>query len=233
MSIAFKTQELQEELRVFARIAESFLEPGESDRLINLAEDLRWMRHRNVVHKWGISENEPLRTRCSEGAYQEDDEGHFRVAAHVATTWAIRPVSGGRQMVIDGNVSTTITLMHEHQERLGLWRMDVGHTDGPGCAFHVQIEGKSDQLPFPEKLDVPRLPTLVPTLGSILEFVLFELFHQQWLAEVVRDKDPGKWLDLQRDLWLRHLEWQMARARAAEFSPWASIRQSHPDGVFG
>jgi hypothetical protein len=233
MTIAFKTEDLQQELRVFARLAESFLEPGESDRLVHLAEQLRWMRHHDTVHQWGISKDEPLRTRCSEGAYQEGDEGHFNVAAHIATTWAIRPGNGGRRMVINGNVSTTILLVHNHEDRLGLWRMDVGDARGPGCTFHVQIEGKWQQMPFPEKLDVPRLPTLVPTLGSVLEFVLFELFHHHWLKQVVGNKDPGAWLSLQRDLWLKHLAWQREQALAAEFSPWASIRQSHPDDIFG
>jgi hypothetical protein len=232
VTFGFRTAALQEELRVFAGLAEGFLEPGECDRLIELSYKLRYMRDQKP-YQWGIPESEPLRTRSSPGSYQAGDEGRFNVAARIATTWALQPEDeSGRRMIVVGNVSTTIELTHNHEQRLGLWRMDIGEAGAPGCTFHVQIEGKSDKFPFPEALDVPRLPTLVPTLGSILEYVLFELFHEDWLRRVVQSRDPGKWLDLQRDLWLTHLDWQRERTERADFSPWANIRHSHPDNIF-
>ena len=53
----------------------------------------------------------------------------------------------------------------------------------PGCFFHASILGESkiEGDLFPKSLSVPRFPSIFFTPVGVMEFVLGELFQQEWV----------------------------------------------------
>ncbi len=111
-----------------------------------------------------------------------------------------------------------------------MWRMEIADDASPGCYFHVQVLGEEDRPPFPKSLSVPRLPGFFVTPPFVLEFVLGELFQDEWKREAVRESDSLKmWRPIQLKRLANFLRWQRDKLRDSQGSPWVVLKSLQPD----
>jgi hypothetical protein len=113
---------------------------------------------------------------------------------------------------------------------LAMWRVEVASDDSPGCHFHVQVLGKTHDLPFPSTLSVPRLPSCIITPMAVLEFVLAELFQDEWRKYAVGDRDEIKrWRSIQRQRFEKLFAWQTGVVKDCTGAPWTVLKLTKPD----
>ena len=134
----------------------------------------------------------PLRTKPTRDYERGSRSGGPKIYAHVTGKWELRPVGltrPNRMVAFTGTASAVVELWpaecqwREEQDRgsrLAMWRIELGTHDSPGCYFHCQVLGDLDESPFPKTVPIPRLPSPFVTPMASLEFVLGELFQDQW-----------------------------------------------------
>jgi len=90
-----------------------------------------------------------------------------------------------------------------------MWRMEMGGHGAPGCFFHSQILGESANFPFPNSLPIPRLPIIAMTLTSVAEFVIGELFQDDWGPNLgLKVPHLNRWIPIQKRRFSRILNWK-------------------------
>src|SRR6266850_4101566 len=146
---------------------------------------------------WQIPLDRPLRTVVSNGAYQPDSAGALNVRGVISTVWTIEHVGRhaalGRhdevfRLVDDGSTLVKILKVADDDQEscVAAWHFDVGVAISPGFHFHTQISTRPDaadmaaETYFPKTLDVPRLPAVLFFPLDALDFLLGELFLDQW-----------------------------------------------------
>jgi hypothetical protein len=109
--------------------------------------------------------------------------------------------------------------------------MEIGNDDSPGCHFHCQILGESQQVPFPRAVPVPRLPGLFASPAFAFEFVLGEIFQDSWIQESVASiSHAQRWRTIQRDRLLKFFDWQQKHLKSPSVaSPWVQLKQLKPE----
>ena len=156
------------------------------------------------------------------------DQGAERIRATLTTTWSIAGCGDRKRIRTTGNVSTVVTLASEARD-LGVFRMELGAADNPGCYFHTDIE---QQRPadgrWPGWLDVPRFPTFVPTPAAVLEFVLAELWQEEWPRRL-QAADTTNWIQIHRRRWRTLLGWQQDQINSVDLSTWLQLKRAIPD----
>ncbi len=228
--ICFKAADLQRELNALDAIAKSYLALGSRDHLKQLSDRLERIRVGGQPAVWEIAVDAPLETKVSLGEYQPSAGTSREVFAQIEMIWDVRPIDG-RLIEVHDRSSTRVRFISK--DVLGVLSMDLGDADAPGCFFHVQVSGAGDEETFPSDFDVPRLPTLVATPASVVEFVLSELFQKDWRRHASAHASRGVWLSSQRSRWERYLDWQKGQVEVASFSPWVELKESVPEaGLF-
>lgn len=207
------------------------------------------------LQRWTDSGWAPIRTTVSRGDFMPHSQGGEDVFARLTFLWEIRnygrPRQGKyRQFQLAGNCSVRVYI---HRERtpdrvLAMWRFEVGAHDGPGCHFHTQIlgekvvgeegdpdNGDAEREPaeddvFPHSLDVPRLPGFLITPTDALEFVLGELFQDQWRDRASDGSaEVQVWKTFQQERIKKILEFQRNAIADAVGSPWIALKNCKPE----
>lgn len=148
-------------------------------------------------YTWEIPVTRPLKTIVSEGQYQPDNAGGLRVRGTLSAIWTIEHV--GRHTVLGKGDeafrlvdlgSTLVQILRiiegEPDGCVAAWRFDIGVANSPGFHFHTQVPTRPDssnavdEVYFPLALDVPRFPAILFFPLDGLEFLLGELFHEDW-----------------------------------------------------
>jgi hypothetical protein len=171
--------ELIGELGAIAEMAgDAFLYKGDDNKLHEMARQLRTLRRMKKTQTWAVSE--PIRTRLSVGQYQAAGAGAHSVYATLSWIWEITILSKDR-FALRGLSSTRVQILRrlaEKDQPLLTWVMDVADAASPGVHFHLQVK---DIVPKNEsELDVPRIPGILCTPAEQLDFVLGELFLEEW-----------------------------------------------------
>lgn len=207
-----------------------------------LQDSLQSIREASAGSKypWQISEDWPLRTIPTQ-SYKRGGGSH-EVFAAISSIWEVEPIGAhtakywrNRRFVLDGMASTRVRVYRNSSENgpeeLAMWRMEIADSDSPGTYFHVQVMGQLDVPPFPNYLEVPRLPGFVATPMLVFEFVLGELFQVEWPKEAARESyDSNQWRQVQLHRFKRLLEWQLrCLDQSGSPSPWAVLKASQPD----
>jgi hypothetical protein len=217
--LRFELEALTNELDLIGRLANDFLEPASARGL----QEARWRLHNFPYNDpsacWEIET--PLQTIQSDGGYRVSGRGSHTVRAEITTLWEITRDERYTVCIRD-NVSTSVAFTTGDGE-IARFTMDIAAIpSAPGCGLHAQV--KESPHWFPSDLDVPRLPVFIPTLGSVLEFVLGELFQQQWTEHVSGHLNSNSWRELQARLWKAWLDWQQQTVREATVSPWLDLK---------
>lgn len=182
---------------------------------------------------WEIDVKRPIRTEVSTGTRKRGGEGH-EFSASISFKWQVTPLrpAGGAQnteIAVTGLASTLVQFC-EGDKLLARWRMDVGTETVPGTVFHIQVEGDAGASQFPESLDVPRFPSMVPTPATVIEFVLAEMFQDDW-GETYNLATPYRvqWRDIQRGWHIPWLVEQRDHVMANQTSPILALKTKEAD----
>ena len=233
----FLSSELEQEINALSKISASFFEREWPENLTYFLIDFKSILGQPVgsCHDLVLK---PLRTRISEGEYEAGSKRRGkRIYAIISGIWQIRVHSAGsgQQLEFCGKASMTteVFALNESCTPLAKWQLDLGADDSPGCYVHAQIpwgfEVKNlGQNPIP----VPRLPSIFVTPMSAIEFVLGELFQDEWpKATAGYTHHPQYWRARQRKLLLSLFSWyQNHLKKKSDSSPWVTLKKAKPDG---
>ncbi|HEY4177967.1 MAG TPA: hypothetical protein VGM90_14065 [Kofleriaceae bacterium] len=242
MTLRFNFKEYGDEIGALAVLAEPHLDATAVAVLNAYSTDLRTIRDSRHFEDqtWEIPTSAPLKTTVSEGKYEPNNRrGSHHVQAHISTTWQIKPVRrpGAKSVAVQefdlsGKASTRVEFHDVTTGNLiGLWKMEVGNPGAPGCHFHVGIGGEEDWPYFPSTLSVPRLPSFLFSAMSVTEFVLNELFQDDWPKTAAKPHGRGaeQWNPIQRKRLLSLLQWKYETVSAAsKSSPWCDLKSEKP-----
>lgn len=241
----FSFDEFLEEITSMQQIAAPFLAADAGAALGMLRSSLQNIRTTppNTNGMWRIPEHTPLRTRTTR-AYEPGGRGAEDVIGEITSSWEIspfsdKPVKKGMPVPVfrlTGNASIRVRILRatgvngEAPAELAMWRMELGAEDSPGCFFHIQVLGHKDDPPFPASLSVPRLPALAFTPMAALEFLLGELFQDEWKRQAAAEGGAmDLWKSIQRKRLERLLAWKLERVRHSAGSPWAALKSAKPE----
>jgi hypothetical protein len=235
----FRFRDVLDELLAIDTLAQRLISDESRRRLRIFREALEAVQavRSETQHNWCIPEDEPLVTEKSRGEYEiAGRQGVHEVVGEIAATWQIKrvPPPGAKSQEaklfeVSGNASTKVTIRDcSNGDVLALWRFELGAQDSPGCYFHAQILGISEDPPFPKSLPVPRLPAIVFTPAASLEFVLGELFHSRWQQELLRNTGAlERWKRIQKERFKRLFKWHTDRLTEPG-SPWMTLKVAKP-----
>jgi len=174
--------EVRAELEAVASLAGTeFLERGAEDRLRGAARDLMTLK-RVGGGRWAVEQNRPVTTLPTR-QYQRDGRGQYDVYARIAWGWMLTVRKrNAKEFALCDLTSTRVDVMRRMpagDEPLISWVMDVGDDGSPGAHFHMQVKDVPPQAGVSE-FDVPRIPILFVTPAEQLDFILGELFQEEW-----------------------------------------------------
>ncbi len=238
--LLFAFRDLVEEIQILQDISSPLIDSRFSHVLRQLGEDLEglWDAAAHRAFRWELRE---IRTVVSEGEYEPGSRrGARRVAASVSGTWDVRPEGPSarkpkerqkRLIKFSGIASTRVRFLDaDDGASIGMWRMELGDANSPGCYFHVQVLGDQEAPPFPKSVSVPRLPSLFVTPMGAIEYVLGELFQDRW-AKIAAESTGNvqRWIALQKRRLMRLLDWQRATVEKSLMSPWMALKAAKPE----
>jgi hypothetical protein len=240
--LQFRFKDVIDEVSALSGVARPFIAPDCRYLLEQLKTSLEGLQGTSQTSSfiWGIPARSPLRTVTSEGAYQRGGGGAHRICAEITSKWQIKRIPARRRHVpatvfeLDGAASTRVRIfdMGANDERgreLAMWRMEVGDEAHPGCHFHVQVLGEIADGPFPPSLDVPRLPSLIATPPAVLEYVLGEIFQDEWPRRIASEQAAlTRWSVIQQARLDAILTWHLQIVRNAPTAPWPALKQAKP-----
>ena len=240
--LEFLFANVREEIDTVARVAHSFIAPSSIKVLTTLRDNLDRIREsaEGRVRTWGIPEFQPLCTVTSCGDYACGGGGQRLVFARMSSVWQIEPLGlhnpgsqRHRKFALAGLASTKVRIVEGEADvpgdELAMWRMEIGDDRSPGCCFHVQVLGESNDAPFPRSVPVPRFPGLFLTPMSVLEFVLAELFQDEWKQHAASgSSDMLTWRRIQRKRLASLLHWEEEQVRNSAGAAWTALKSAKP-----
>jgi len=169
----------------------------------------------------------------SKGAYEWGDRrGGLTVYGVISGRWDVKPLGNssrkgkikpGRKIEFCDNVSTTVEIRDaETNNCVVKWNIDIATTDSPGCYFHMQI---------PNRIPIPRIPSLFVTPMAAIEFVIGEMFQDEWESATSSDTaNPVMWRALQAKRLKKLLHWQREVLDGILATPWMALKRAKPNG---
>lgn len=230
------------ELEAFSHIAEKFIATESRQVLSQFKGTLETYRDQPTQHKfdWQIRPANPLRTTVSPGGYEMGSKGAHHIFAEIDALWRIQRVPGKKKndrseffkLVDIGSTRVRLFCVPQGKKpkrEIAMWRMEVGDAQSPGCHFHTQILGEQSRFPFPKSLSIPRLPGLLLTTAAVTEFVLAELFQEDWAKHVSADTPHlQRWAPIQNKRLKKMLNWELGLLNKGG-SPWTTLKRNKPD----
>ncbi len=231
----FRFSELELETKTLEAVAGGFLEQSTLWVLKRFLGDLRSIANTTGENAQTL-ELQSLNTIPSRDYEAGDRKGGQYIYAVISGIWNLRPLgpipTPGRETEFCGIASTRIELYGGNNVRLGMWRMELGTEDSPGCYVHAQILGDSKKPPFPKILPIPRLPSVFVTPMSAIEFVLGELFQDEWAKKISSNNtNASHWRALQKKRIQSLLQWFQRSIDETSLSPWIALKQAKPQGT--
>lgn len=239
--LQFLFSTIDTEVNAVASVAERFIARSSANVLPTFRSALDNIRGcpTGRPYRWEIKDDLPLCTKTSWGDYDRG-QGQSPIFAKISCVWDIEPLGDDnlasrthRKFALAGLASTKVRIVEgeaqEQGEELAMWRTEIGDDRSPGCCFHVQVLGESDDPPFPSSVPVPRFPSLLVTPMSVLEFVLAELFQDSWRKHAARDTSPMQsWRKIQRLRLGRLLHWKADHVDGSAGPPWTALKSAKP-----
>ena len=246
--LRFEFQEILNEIQAIKEVAKDFLDPLSVNSVLGqLHTNLTSIRglSRGTSASWGISEQRPLKTIWSDGAFERTSLGRrglHEICGEITSEWKIAPSDPtatnkklAKTFEVVGIASIRIRLLEKvetgPERELAMWKHELGSDSSPGCYFHTQILGESGRVdpPFPHSLPVPRLPALAFTPMAAVEFVLGELFQDEWAEHASRETGATmRWRPIQQRRLKQLLEWKLHIASNCTGPPWIAIKRGKP-----
>lgn len=240
-ALRFAFQEMLDEVSSFAGLADNFIAPRSKETLSRFQKKLEGYRNSATQDPfdWEIPESDPLITIDTK-AYEPGGHGQRMVVGEITAKWRIKrepPLKKSmpaKYFSLVGLASTRIRLKYAAAknapaEEIAMWRMEIGDDKSPGCFFHSQILGQSNDPPFPSSLPIPRLPIIVTTPAAVAEFVFAELFQDRWGPHTaLQVPHLNRWAPIQQRRFGYLLDWKIQQLKKTSGSPWSSLKAAQP-----
>ena len=220
--LQFTISELVHETRALKDIAVKYLDQNSIWVLDTLRSNIEsiWSAEENSIHQLKL---QPLHTTSANVNGQ-------MIYAVCTGIWDVMPLGNNskknhasRKIRFCGIASTKIELHQKNgvTEPIAMWRLELGTHDSPGCYFHAQIH---------EYPPIPRLPSLFVTPMASIEYVIGELFHDDWKQTAMSNSgDVPYWRKLQKDRLNRLLGWYKDSLAKVDSSPWMDLKVKKPE----
>ena len=247
-ALEFSYSAIEQELNSLPKLAARYLDKGTEQVVARAISELRnasLAGTRSI--SWEISREFPIKTAASDGGYQIGMKGAISVRAELSFLWEIANVVPGadakgqtpkktkraHQFRVCGNASSVVSIfdVEKDEHPIAKWHFDLAAHDAPGCFFHVQVAGNPSESMFPSSLDVPRLPSLLVTPMDALEFVLGELFQEDWAKQSNLPTNPhlATWRGYQTKRLNQILRWkQEVVMNNSNATPWSALKAAKP-----
>jgi hypothetical protein len=238
--LIFNFKDLNDEFIALMQMADRFIDPNSVWTIDQCRSVLQQIRTRpsGTAYSLYIPESTPLVTKRSYGGYEKENQGEHNVVAAISFLWEIEPLGNhspkfvqNRQFVVDNIASTKIKIYENDLEgrELAMWRMEIADSQSPGCYFHIQLQREELDCHFPKSLSVPRLPAIAVTPAAAIEFVLGEIFQEEWQMYASQDTAVTQlWQRTQVNKIKAVLEWQLKSLKEITGSPWVALKSSQP-----
>ena len=234
------------EIEYMKKLADKFLDPH-SIRNVILPWRTELQTYQNNPKypvgsrfRWEIKETNPIQTLPSEGGYEPDSKGALTVFGQLSAVWDIKVENDGKvkkkrpkeRFILRGKASTKIKIFgiegSNNLRELARWCFEIGDSNSPGCYFHVQIPGKDSEDFF--SLPVPRFPGILVTPMDGLEFLLGEIFQDEWKKHSIQNSHTAivHWASFQRPRLISLLNWQIGELKKPGGSPWTTLKSGEP-----
>ncbi|MEM1145488.1 MAG: hypothetical protein AAGI88_23180 [Pseudomonadota bacterium] len=222
--VRFDSDSLASECRNFGELSDGFFEPHERS-WDDLARDIKRIGRTNSPHTrtWELGKWSPFVTRPSMGY---DRNPGRSVRGCISFKWEVVRRQH-KHVDIDGIASFSALVCDANDgEIIVSWNFDIADVASPGSCFHVQMTHGEPGAALP----VPRLHSLVTTPPDAADFLLGELFQQEWKAHVSRAGDTqSAHLERQQRRLKRLLEWKHQEVQGATGgSVWSTLKQAYP-----
>ena len=233
--LRFEFDEMHREAEAFYALAKPFLDPTAEACIGAFGSALATIRSKvplannpvdvlNRRYRWEISKGQPMRTRSSRGYERGKRQGGMEIYGRLTAVWEITPdpIKNKRdrpkQFRISGNASVVVELLDVMTDQpVVTWNMDIADAASPGCMFHSQI-------PSPSKVPIPRLPCIAFTPLAVAEFLLGELFQEEWKAGCVGSACEN-WTAIQKRRLSSLLAWQQQVIKDCKEPPWTALKR--------
>lgn len=232
----FKKADLEKEITVLKSMSKSFLKSETTWVLDQFLTELKIIGRAPEGKIYSL-ELHDLHTRPSVNYEPGQRSGGKSIYAIVSGIWDLKPIGRAslpkRKIEFCGIASTTIELydINDPETRLAMWRLELGDSDSPGCYVHSHILGDLEEPPFPKSVSIPRLPSLFITPMSAIEFVLGELFQDEWARITGSSKsDVQLWNEFQRKCLQKLMRWYGDQITSSSSSPWIALKSAKPEG---
>ncbi len=244
-ALKFSFKEVVDECEAFKSYAREFLDLATISSIDEARASLLSIqkRKRNGSTRWEIPEAQPVRTRWSEGEWQQGGALTRRIRAEFSFVWEVTPIVirksiPCREFQLGGLASTVVTLVNEIDGEtfdLARWAVEIGDDQSPGTHFHVQVKGPCASCAcerpfFPGWLDIPRLPALLMSPFLVIEYALGELFQGKWTGHAMSETShASRWRSIHEDRLKRFFHWQLRCIGNGSGSPLMKLKTTKPD----
>lgn len=227
------------------QLSASFLRDDSIPILWELHSNLQELQSYSGPVQLVVKPDRPIITRISSGEYEKgrNRKGRYSIYAELCFVWELRPLAkqssqkGRRRVQVSGLASTVTKLYkseNESSSKIAHWRLEFGDNDSPGSYFHAQIpetlnKSRSHDM-WPKWLPVPRIPVPPFTPMLALEYVLGEIFQDEWSDHLNQISDRnivGQWYNIQRKRLKRYYEWQQEEVDGSA-SPLIALKEAKP-----
>jgi hypothetical protein len=240
-ALRFSFQEIFEEVGSFAELANEFIAPQSKKVLSRFQKALEGYRNSPTegAFDWEIPDSDPLLTIQTK-EYEPGGGGNRFVVGEITSKWRIKREKPAKKSMaakyfsLAGLASTRVRLRYAATEdgpaeEIAMWRMEVADANAPGCFFHTQILGQSDDPPFPSSLPVPRLPIIMMTPTAVAEFAFAELFQDRWQPHIaLQVPHLNRWSPIQQRRLTCILKWKIDQLTKTKGSPWSALKAAQP-----
>jgi hypothetical protein len=238
--IHFSISTLRMEVESIGSLAKDFLELESHQVLASWSADLTAIGNQATTSSfpWTISEDRPLRTKKTEGFEPNRRKVKQSVWGELAFIWELGRVStnkrkeGAHLLCLNGKASTKVKIFTEKEgakSMVAQWQIEVGSHDSPGWHFHVGLCQESDEGHFPKWLSVPRVPGLLVAPTDALDFLLGELFQEEWKKTVSNDLFPNVELGKAQKSRIQGMsKWHSSELASGNGSAWNRLKRGKP-----
>jgi len=193
--LTFEVDPLVTELREVFSKATDFFDTTASTILKAAAKDLETaFRVSKGKFSWEVRQGpRAICTRPSDGKFEPSGGGRQTVVGTCSWLWELKKVDS-KFVAIAGNASLKVALLEVIEENgedvrspLCEWNFDIGEAGHPGTLVHTQLCSVNQGSHL---LSVPRFPSVVLAPTDALDFLLGELFQEDWAKEanLIRSK---------------------------------------------
>ena len=218
--LLFPFAELVQETQALQTIAEKYLDQNHIWALEKFKSDIQSI--------WSAAAERPCHLILSPLHTTSTDINGQMIYAVCSGIWEVMPLGNSKKNRAKRNIrfcgiaSTKIELYLKNKKYppIAMWRLEFGTHDSPGCYFHAQIH---------KNPPIPRLPSFFVTPMAAIEFVIGELFQNDWKQTAMSNHGSATfWRSLQRGRLICLLNWYKDSLAKGDSSPWMNLKVKKP-----